>query len=287
MSDGAEHETLTMLEARLAAALDKIAKGLDARGDAAPALDDPGMTSGAFEDAETRAATAEAEAADAQARVSALEAQLAETQESLAAAEAEAKSADQSDDSAAAARDDLARQIKSLEAARQADRDEFNRTLAARDTAIATLKADLEAAKTAADAKPDLDDEDSLEAMRVRVKRLRQQRATARAERDEALDLVEELQDRGGTSDTRLTAMRAELVQLRTANADLLDTIDDLRTAAMADTGALDQAMVDEIAALRAARASEAAELERILADLDTSRGPSRGPSHGKEKTDA
>ena len=267
--DTGDPETLTMLEARLAAALDKIAQGLAARQGKGDPLDDPDMTSGALEDAQARAEGAEARVSELEARIATLEDQLAETQASLTEAETGA------DGDA----EGLAEKLKSLEAARQADRDEYNRTLAARDTALATLKADLEAAKKSAAAQPAGED---LETLRNRVKRLRQQRAAARAERDEALDLVEELQDDGADPDARLAAMRTELAQLRTANADLLETIEDLRTAATPDIADMDQAMIDEIAALRAARTAEAAELERIMADLGAPAGPS-----GKEKTDA
>lgn len=269
--DTGDPETLTMLEARLAAALDKIAQGLAARQDTGDQIDDPEMTSAALEDAQARAEGAEARVSELEARIATLEDQLAETQASLTEAET---GADGDGDA-----DALAEKLKSLEAARQADRDEYNRTLAARDTALATLKADLEAAKKSAAAQPAGED---LETLRNRVKRLRQQRAAARAERDEALDLVEELQDDGADPDARLAAMRAELAQLRTANADLLETIENLRTAAAPDIADMDQAMIDEIAALRAARAAEAAELERIMADLGAPAGPS-----GKEKTDA
>ena len=69
MGDTAEFEKLHTLEARLAAALDRIAMGLGEAPASAP-LDDPGFTSAALEDALIRAHSAEARVAALEARLS-------------------------------------------------------------------------------------------------------------------------------------------------------------------------------------------------------------------------
>jgi hypothetical protein len=85
MGDSAEFEKLGALEARLAAAIDRIAKGMAARGG-------DGGDGAATEDAVARKPPrprqdAEARAAELAQRVAALEARLAETQDALGAAE--------------------------------------------------------------------------------------------------------------------------------------------------------------------------------------------------------
>ena len=73
MGDNAEFEKLSMLEGRLAAALERIAGGIgQLRSE--PPIEDPGITSSAFEDAVIRAEAAEARAAELEARLAALEA---------------------------------------------------------------------------------------------------------------------------------------------------------------------------------------------------------------------
>ncbi|PWK62898.1 hypothetical protein [Roseicyclus mahoneyensis] len=243
MGDNAEFEKLSTLEARLAAALDRIAVGLGETQVIAP-VEDPGITSGAFEDALIRAEAAEARAAE-------LEAYLAAQ-------------------SGTAELDDSTSLITALEA--QVERLSAER--AERDARIEALNADL-AAVAAQAADPARDDKiDRLTAqvadLEGRVARLRAERAEAIAERDEARDIAEELQAAGGMGpDDRAMALRAEVQELRTINERLTKNLARLRGENAGDPTVLNKALVVELDALKAARASEAAELERILADLD------------------
>jgi chromosome segregation ATPase len=286
MGESAEFETLTMLEARLAAALDRIASGLSDVQAAPPApLEDPGMTSAMMEDAFARADSAEAQSAALQDRVRALETRLEEAQAALNDAETRAAPAPpevSSDDIAALMqeRDMLAQRVQALEAGRKADRDEFNRVLAARDEDITGLQGELQELREAAadavatpqsDPAPDANpggNSEMVEIMLVRVRRMRAQRGEARAQRDDALDMLEELKAPTRDIDARLTALRSEIVRLRVANDDLVEQLARLRDSGQVDAAAVYEALFDEIAALRAARASEAAEIERILNDL-------------------
>jgi chromosome segregation ATPase len=243
MGDNAEFEKLSTLEARLAAALDRIAVGL---GEAQPALlaEDPAFTSGAFEDAMIRAETAEARVAELEAYLAAQpgETEIEDTSAAVTALEA---------------------QVEHLSA-----------QLAEREGRIAALNADL-AAVAAQAADPARDDKiDRLTAqvadLEGRVARLRAERAEAIAERDEARDIAEELQAAGGMGpDDRAMALRAEVQELRTINERLTKNLARLRGENAGDPTVLNKALVVELDALKAARASEAAELERILADLD------------------
>ncbi len=296
MGESAEFEKLTMLEARLAAALDRIGAGIRETAPRLEAFDDPGVTSAALEDATLRAQSAEAERDELRARVDHLEAQLSETQASLAEAQQEAApdTSDASDGGLAAAevarlaeeRDELSRQVQALEAAREADRDEFNRALNAREADVETLRLELAERDAAPSPEPEpapapsAEDEavtEELEALReevpllrMRVKRMRQQRQMARAELDEVKDALDEAQGSSAApSDTRLLSMRGEMAQLRTANDGLMESLDALRAAAQPDITDWDVALTDQVAALQAARRSDAAELERILAELE------------------
>ena len=256
MGDNAEFEKLSTLEARLAAALDRIAIGLG-EAQARPIAEDPGITSGAFEDAQIRAEAAEA--------------RVAELEAAIAAQTAIAPDAG----------DDLAQYEAELAAAAHA--------LEARDATIAALQADLAAARDAAqqaaqtptptpapDPQPDPQPDPALGEMSARiadlegrVARLRAERAEAIAERDEARDIAEELQAGGGMDpDDRAMALRAELQELRTINERLTKNVNRLRSQRGDDPRVLNKALVVELDAIKAARASEAAELDRILADL-------------------
>lgn len=240
MGDNAEFEKLSTLEARLAAALDRIAVGLGEAPARAPA-EDPGITSGAFEDALIRAETAEA-------RVAELEALLREPAEP------------QGDDGRLAA---LEAQVADLGA-----------RLSGREAEVAALQAELAAAAAQA-ADPAREDElerlgAQVAELETRLARLRAERAEAIAERDEARDIAEELQAAGGMGpDDRNMALRAEVQELRTINERLTKNLARLRGEKATDPTVLNKALVVELDALKAARASEAAELERILADLD------------------
>lgn len=252
MGDNAEFEKLSIFEARLAAALDRIAVGL---GEAQVSLppEDPAQTSGAFEDALIRAETAEA-------RVAELEALLA------------AQATPGTDVGLAGERDAAWARAEALEA----ERDALSATVAERDATIAALRDDLAAAEAAV-AAADATDPEALEhlsaqvaELEARVTRLRAERAEAIAERDEARDIAEELQAAGGMGpDDRAMALRAEVQELRVINERLTKNVNRLRGENATDPSVLNKALVVELDALRAARASEAAELERILADLD------------------
>lgn len=254
MSENAEFEKLSTLEARLAAALDRIAVSLGET-QALPSPEDPGITSAAFEDAVIRAEAAEARAVEAEARLADIEAALAA----------------QADDG------DAAGTIAALEAqvaAMAAEHDTLTAQLAERADEIATLQADLDAAAAQA-ADPAREDEIERLTARVgdleaRVARLRAERSEAIAERDEARDIAEELQAAAGMGpDDRNMALRAEVQQLRVINERLTKNLGRMRSQNASDPALLNKALVVELDALKAARASEAAELERILADLD------------------
>jgi len=305
MGDSAEFEKLTMLEGRLAAALDRIAVGLGEMQAQTETLSDPVITSGELEDAAMRAEAAEAQVATLTERVEALEGRLSEAQDALAEAEAANAKRDgdtQDDDprlaeleasvaSLTEERDGLIGQIDALEAARDADVEEANRVLSDRDARIAALASELEAVVAARDeavgalaampsqpateapkAAPldaDLEDlNEELDFARERLRRLRIERNEARQERDAAQGLIDDATAPPDTVDTRLTELRAEAARLRSANDDLLEQVSQLREAAQPRVAALDDALLAEVQALRAARASEAAELERILAEL-------------------
>jgi len=230
MGETAEFEKLNTLEARLAAALDRIASGLGETV-AGVALQDPGISLAAMEEAVIRAQTAEARLAELEAR--------------LSAAQAPAM-----DPSALSAEQDSARaQLAAQDAAHQAYRDETTRALAARDADLARLEAAL--AQAQADAQ-------ALAA--AQAQELEQALAQAQAQTD-----APPVEDEGG----QVMAMRAEIQDLQQINARLVKNLNRLRGDAAADPGVLNKTLVVELDALRALRASEAAELERILADLD------------------
>jgi chromosome segregation ATPase len=232
MGDNAEFEKLSTLEARLAAALDRIATGL---GEAVPPAppEDPAVTSSAFEELQIRAQVAEARVAE------------------LEAAQARAETL-------------------------EAERDTLARTMAERDADLEALRAELAAALAAASA-PDAGGADAETVDRLtaqvadlegKLARLRAERAEALAERDAARDIVEELQASAAGPDDRTMALRAEVQELRAINERLTRNINQLRGEHASDPEVLNKALVVELAALKAARASEAAELDRILAEL-------------------
>lgn len=261
MGDNAEFEKLTTLEARLAAALDRIAVGLGET-QAGPAMDDPSLTSGAFEELQMRAESAEARVAELEAQVAALEA---------------AQPADGTGPEAELAT--AQERIAELEAARDTDHEAAQGTIAARDAELEELRGALAAAQAQAQAAAGTDAgaSDEVEALKAKlgelegkVARLRAERAEAFAERDEARDIAEELQAASGVSpDDRMMALRAEAQELRVINERLTKNIGRLRGENGTEPGVLNKALLVELDALKAARASEAAELERILADLD------------------
>ena len=298
MSDSAEFEKLTMLEARLAAALDRIASGLATGATGQARIDDPGLTSAALEDAQARADTAENTAAQWAERAGMLEAELAEAQAALTAARAGDDAPDTSEvdglrteaDGLRTERDALEQRVDALEAARQADRDEANRTIAARDEEIASLKSRLSDAMAQASSGSEEDDEDrgdaalsseDLHVLQMRIKRLKRQRAMARSERDRVLGKLDEL-DRGPEDiDARIVQLRHELADLRVSHADLTEQLAAMNDQTVEDKtlATIVEGLVTELQALQDIRAAEAGELDRILAEL--------GPLDAEDKAHA
>ncbi|MBF9046730.1 hypothetical protein LSUCC0031_06340 [Rhodobacterales bacterium LSUCC0031] len=231
MGETAEFEKLNTLEARLAAALDRIAAGIGTM-PAHPPLEDPGLSSAAAEDALIRAEAAEA-------RMAALEAQMAgmiDAAEAVAAAQAAAATL--------AARDaEIARlhamiaQSDSAPATMATDTAEHAARIAALESTLATLSQDRDAALAAARAAQD------------EMARLHTQQAAL---------------PEGGGAD-----LRAEIASLLSSNAQLVETIAKLRREGAGDPSLREASLAAELDALRTLRSSEAAELHRILADLE------------------
>lgn len=235
MGETAEFEKLNTLEARLAAALDRIASGLGEALAQAP-LEDPGQSSASFEDALIRAETAEA-------RIAQLEAQmtgLIDPAQADAAAQAAAATIAAREAEIARLQDSLAAQAAPPPAADGGMAEE----LAAKTARIADLEA--------------------------RLARLRTERDAAIAAQEEARDIAEELQAAAGHHpEERAMTLRAEIKELQVINDRLIKNINRLRGENATDPSVLNKTLVVELDALRAMRASEAAELGRILADLD------------------
>lgn len=239
MGDSADFEKLTAMEARLSAALDRIAAGLSAR-----PLQGTSVSEGqhaAMAEAEEARLDAESRAQEAEERVVALEARLAETQDTLSDTQAElqvalaaqadggapepVRQAPEIDTTALVA---LERRLAEADAAHGiamaelAERDatlaELHSKLADKDALLAEAHAALEAAETAmaestsvpteiqsADAVPssrDAEIEDMEKALAVmgrRVERARAERDAARAAYDAAADLADELREASGS----------------------------------------------------------------------------------------
>jgi chromosome segregation ATPase len=250
MGDSAEFEKLVALEARLAAAFDRIANGMSSRGDS------PGV---ALFDATARAEAAEAAAKEAEARadelaerVSALETRLAEAQEALSQAEETASDAANGEPGDTAA----------LEQARAETAD----AVAARTALEARIRELEAAAETRTAPAEDAD----LAVMKRRVERARAERDAAIEARDAAQDLADELSEAGGaTPDERVLALRAELRGLRATVDQVSSGLDELRSVAGGEgSDAINRVLEAQVAALTEARKAEAAELGRILSDL-------------------
>jgi chromosome segregation ATPase len=274
MSDSAEFQTLSALEARLASALDRIADGLGPL--RARRMDDPDMTSAVMEDALATADAARTAEAVALARVAEMEAKLAAATPVAAAA----------DDTALK---DMTAARDALDAARKADADDARRMAKTRDEAVAAAKAELEEARAAnADLRdrlskaqeaatarnPDGTVENlsvEFQTLRGRVARLRLERNEARQERDEATDQLDELRAMAGgddTVDTRVLTLRAELRSLQGEAEMAAIHLEQLQATPITDAAGVNAAMVSELRALRAARAAEAAELARVLDEM-------------------
>ncbi|WP_439138888.1 hypothetical protein [Roseicyclus sp.] len=235
MGETAEFEKLNTLEARLAAALDRIASGVGEALAQAP-LEDPAQSSASFEDALIRAETAEARIAQLEAQISGL----IDPAQADAAAKAAAATIAAREAEIARLQDSLAAQAAPPPAADNGMAEEL--------TAKTARITDLEA----------------------RLARLRTERDAAIAAQEEARDIAEELQAAAGHHpEERAMTLRAEIKELQVINDRLIKNINRLRGENATDPSVLNKTLVVELDALRAMRASEAAELERILADLD------------------
>lgn len=344
MGETAEFEKLNMLEARLATALDRIASGL-AKAQSAAALDDPGVTSAAFEDAMIRAQTAEARIVELEAQLAeaarsggadalesltrerdaaradlraleaarqsereaatstlatlegelarlqsaltlaqsqprpdpalaqehaALQDRIAELEARLAEVEAEAPPAELLE-SLTEDRDRALADLRALEAARQSEREAATGTLAKLEGEVARLQAALSAAQD--EARPDPSLLEARDALQQQVAMLETQLAQAVADRDDATRAAEAALAQADAApaqdEATLAALRAEITELQAINGRLVKNINRLRGENATDPGVLNKTLLVELDALRALRASEAAELARILAEMD------------------
>lgn len=281
MGDSAEFEKLSALETRLAAALDRIAKGLAAPSGGPGA--DAALRAEA-EAAEAARAEAEARAGDLATRVAALEARLDDAQGALAAAEARLTEAGAGDARAAelaqalSARDAKIAEMTASHAALEA-RLASHAALEARLADHAALEARLAeleaaAARSGGDAGRIEELEHEAGVLRRRVERARQERDEMRAERDAAQDLADELAEGAGADpEPRILALRAELRRLQSVIDDMSQGLDTLRAAASGGGEGIDGVLAAQVAALTEARRAEAAELGRILAEIGAAGG--------------
>ncbi|MEM7722438.1 MAG: hypothetical protein AAF376_08690 [Pseudomonadota bacterium] len=284
MGESAEFEKLTMLEARLAAALDRISAGLDQLGGRpVAALEDPGITSAEVEEAAAQLEAAQAERDVLIDKVAQLEAQLAEA---TAGAGGAAAVSDVDLARLTGENHTLGQRVQALEAARTADADEAKRVLADRDKELSALREDLEQAHTQAQATPSapaavaeaggiaMEEAESLadtvNMLTVRMRRMRRERTEALEERDALKAVLEEMQTPSPDLDARILALRNEVIRLRLANDDLLASLEAVKHPDEEANVVADfvETLISEIEALKTARASEAAEIERILTDL-------------------
>lgn len=308
MGDTADFERLVEMEARLSRALDRIAAGMAAgTGGGADAVD-----ATALADADAARQDAEARAAELAERVTALEERLAETQETLseaqnevatargeadaaiAAAQAEvaaAQEAAKAPGSEAAALAALEQRLASAEASRgaaQAELTERTEELAEKDAALAEMQAALEAAQAEAEdiigAEPAAEAEDMEKALAVmgrRVERARAERDQARMACDAATDALDELREATGANvDDRILVLRRQLRLMRTRAEDLAAQLSLLQSGAGVDASILDQGLLAEVQTLRQLRDTDAAELERIVQEMQAGLDLAQGGSH-------
>lgn len=270
MSETTDLEEIRALEYRITTALDRIGQGLAAR----PAT-----------------ATGPAGEGDQEGRIAALEAALTETQAALASEQS--------------ANSDLSEKLKAIEAARQADTDAASREratlgeeLGAARAAVAAAEAQAETAAAAArdaamaeaqDAGPpepdprlaeleaEVERQRDLETtLRRRIARLRDERKTARAGQNEAVEQLEEVQGKldqlQALVDSSAPEATGELARLRESNRVLRDTVDELKEAITsdgdADSDLFASVLSAELESLKADRAAEAAEARAILAEI-------------------
>lgn len=293
MGDSAEFEKLSELEMRLATALDRIASGQAALVRAAGAAMDTSAAEFAREEAEARAG-------ELSQRVALLEAQLSETQDALneatadlAGVRSELEDARQPVEAGtdASAMADLEARVTQAEASRNLAQDtlaEREAELAEKDAALTEARTEADAARAEAEAAqatepapavvvetdgdgpPDLEDmEKALALMTRRVERARVERDEARVACDRAVDIADELREAmGQTPDERVLELRAQLRMMKTRAEDLAAQLAIVNSGA--DAAEVEQGLVSELEALRQLRAADAAELDRIIADVES-----------------
>ncbi|MEJ6388161.1 hypothetical protein [Gymnodinialimonas ulvae] len=285
MGDSAEFEKLTELEARLATALDRIASGQAALVRAADAAPDVGAVQSAREEAEARAS-------ELSERVGMLESQLAETQDALRETTADLASARSDLETATAPTEaapdmsalaDLEARLAEAEASRTLAQDLLTQReaeLAEKDAALTQARAEVSATASqepvatgaSFDDEDDPDTEDMEKALVImtrRVERARAERDEARIACDRAVDIADELREAmGQTPDERVLELRAQLRMMKTRAEDLAAQLAIVNSGA--DAAEVEQGLVSELEALRQLRAADAAELDRIIADVES-----------------
>lgn len=271
-------ERVMALEARLAETQDTLAETQDALGEAQAEVTNIRTSAGAA----ATAALAEADAAVAAMR--------AEAEAAVATAEAGADEVAQAPGSNAAALAALEQKLAATEASRGAAQAELAERaeelsgkadeLAEKDAALAELQAALDAAQTpdaavsgaAASGEPDAEPEDIEKALAVmghRVERARIERDQARAACDAATDALDELREATGvTVDDRVLVLRRQLRLMRGRAEDLAAQVSLLQSGAGVDASVLDQGLLAEVETLRQLRETDAAELDRILQEM-------------------
>lgn len=246
MSETTDLDEIAALEQRITSALDRIARGVAARGAV------PGQDTGAV--------------TEAQEHVAALTAALEETQDVLAGEQA--------------ANAELKERLRALEAARQADADEAAREIATLREAVEQAP---EAEASAGDAErleeleAELDRHREMESvLRRRIVRLRDERKAARDEYNALAEQMEEVQGKvdqlQALADSSAPEASGELARLRESNRVLRDTVDEMREAMAAggdfDSDLVLSALSAELESLKADRASEALEARAILSEI-------------------
>lgn len=269
MGDSAEFEKLTELEARLTAALDRISAGLGSQ--RAPQA--PGVEGGALAEAQEARAEAEIRAAEMTERVDALEARLAETQDALADAqreltEARADASPGIDTTALTALEGKLAEAEAKRGAAETDLAGRNAELDEMRVALKTAQEELDAAR--AEAAGGEEAAQTIAVLKRRVERARAERNEARLACDAARDLADELREESGKDpDKRILELRRDLRVTRMRAEDLAAQLSLAQSGAVLDAETLDQGLRTEVEALRQLREVEAAELGRIMKELE------------------
>lgn len=256
MGDSAEFQKLSALEARLAAALERISRGLAERQDAA----DPGAES--------------ERAAEIAAMRAAAETQARSHQEAMASLQDELRIAQGASTEASERIAELEEVIAGL----QAERDAAKAAEAAAASRIAELEQS--ASETDEDAASKAELEREITILKRRVERARTERDEALAARDAARDAAEELAASGG-GDADAPALRAELRGLQATLDALSSELAGLRSGAGGAEG-INRALEAQVTALLEARSAEAAELVRIAEGLSAALAASHGDPLGE-----